>query len=124
MIKSLLGLLGALLLGGCHLCAMAEDYKWTLKAPPAVVLAPHSRLHFSVETTAADGRPIAEVPYVWTIDWVGLRGVEHGGRSFREESNLVKGEPGPAVLRVLACDRYDRLIEVAQATVQVSWPQP
>jgi len=64
------------------------------------------------------------VPYIWAVDWPGLRGVEHQGRSFREERILVKGEPGTAVLRILASDGGDRLVEVARAEIQVTASEP
>ena len=124
MIRITIPLLSAGLLAGCLVSGPAQGYTWTLKAPATALHAPHSRLHFTVETSPPDGRSIEAVPYVWTVDWVGLRGVEHNGHSFRDQSILVKGEPGTAVLRILACDPTDRLVEVARAQVQVTWPQP
>jgi hypothetical protein len=117
-------ILSALLLAGCLVTGPAAPYRWTLRAPASVVHAPHSRLQFTVETATADGRPVDAVSYVWAVDWVGLRGVEHQGRSFREERILVKGEPGTAVLRILASDGGDRLVEVARAEVQITGSQP
>ena len=117
-------ILAALLLTGCHVTASAAPYRWSLRAPPSVVLGAHSRLHFTVETAAADGRAVEDVPYIWAVDWVGLHGVEHQGRSFREERILVKGEPGIAVLRILASDGGDRLVEVARTSIQVTQPLP
>jgi len=117
-------ILSALLLTGCLVTGPAAPYRWTLRAPASVVHALHSRLHFTVETATTDGRTVDAVPYVWAVDWAGLRGVEHQGRSFREEHILVKGEPGVAVLRILASDGGDRLVEVARAEIQVTSPQP
>ena len=102
----------------------AAPYRWTVNAPDSVVHASHSRLHFTVETSTADGRSVDNVPYVWAVDWAGRHGVEHQGRSFQEEKILVKGEPGFAVLRILASDGGDRLVEVARATIRVTGPQP
>ncbi len=117
-------ILSALLLTGCLVTGPAAPYRWTLRAPASVVHAPHSRLHFTVETTTADGRAVDAVPYVWAVDWAGLRGAEHQGRSFREEHLLVKGELGVAALRILASDGGDRLVEVARAEILVRAPQP
>jgi len=124
MIKLLISILMTGLLAGCLVCTPAENYTWTLKAPSAVVHAPHSRLHFTVQTSTPDGRNVEGVPFIWSVDWAGLRGVEHEGHSFRDQGILVKGEPGTAVLRIFASDRYARLMEVARANVQVRWPQP
>lgn len=124
MKKNLPKILSAMLLAGCLVSGPAEGYRWTLRAPVEVVHLPHSRLRFKVETSTPDGRPVEGMPYIWYVDWVGVHGVEHQGRSFYEESILVKGGPGTAMLRILAHDRYDQLVEVARAAIQVSWPEP
>lgn len=124
MARMLPRILPAVLFAGCLVSGPAEGFKWTVRAPSEVVHAPHSRLHFTVETSTSDGKAVQGVPYVWYVDWVGLRGVEHQGRSFLQESILVKGGPGTAVLRILAHDPYDRPVEVAQAPIRVIWPQP
>lgn len=117
-------ILSTLLLAGCLVTGPAAPYRWTLRVPASVVRAPHSHLRFTVETTTPDGRTVDAVPYVWAVDWVGLHGVEHQGRSFREEHLLVKGESGVAVLRILASDGGDRLVEVTRAEIQVTNAQP
>ena len=117
-------ILFTILLSGCLVTGPAAPYQWTLRAPASVVHAPHSHLHFTVETTTTDGRAVDAVPYMWAVDWVGLHGVEHQGRSFREERILVKGESGTAVLRILASDGGDRIVEVARTEIQVTGPQP
>ena len=90
--------------------------------------APHRRLSFSVETTTPGGAIEQGVPYIWVVDWVGVQGVEHQGRSYREESIRVKGGAGTARLRILAIDRGERLVEVASIPVEIppaqSAPEP
>jgi hypothetical protein len=108
------------LLAGCQVAATAEDYHWTVKAPAKVVMEPHSRLQFVVEANTSAGTPVRGVPYIWTVDWVGIQGVRHQGWSFEEESLRVKGAPGTAVLRILAYDRWDRIVEVARASFEVT----
>lgn len=117
-------LLATMLLAGCLVAGPVAPYQWTLRAPASVVQAPHSKLHFTVETRTSDGSLVDDAPYVWIVDWVGIHGVEHQGRSFREERIHVKGEAGPAVLRILAHDGRDQLVEVARATILVTAPQP
>jgi len=113
------------ILAGCLVTARAEEYQWTVKGPSKVVLTPHGRLHFMVETTTADGRPAVDVPFVWVVDWVGVAGAEHQGRSYREHHILAKGAPGTAILRILATrGGYEGLVEVARSSFQVEWGEP
>jgi len=114
----------ALLVAGCHVATSAEAYRWTVKSPATVGAAPHRRLAFSVETTTPGGAIEQGVPYIWVVDWIGVQGVEHQGRSYREESIRVKGGAGTARLRIFAIDRGERLIEVAQASVEIPPAQP
>jgi len=116
--------LAIVLLAGCHVAATAEDYTWVLKAPSTVPHAPHSRLTFSVEASGADGRHVSGIPFVWMVDWVGVRGLNHNGISDRQEEILVKGTTGTAVLRILAIDRQNQMKEVARSTVEVVAPTP
>src|SRR6185436_3927417 len=88
LMKSLLGIaLTLLILAGCKVAATADDYRWTIKAPAQVSLAPHSKLHFVVEARS-HGQLVAEVPYMWVVEWVGVHGVRHQGWSLREEDIL------------------------------------
>src|SRR5688572_17803508 len=102
------------LVAGCFVASEAGEYRWTVKAPSKVAL--DSKLHFTAEAVAPDGTPVADAPYVWRVDWVGVHGIRHQGRSFDEERIQVKGDPGRAVLRILAVDRYNHMVEVARAT--------
>lgn len=125
MMKAVLSLLGLAVIAGCSTpAAQAAAYKWKLNAPSTVVIAPQSKIHFTVETTTLDGKPIGDIPYVWVVDWVGLHGMQHNGESSHEEAILVKGGPGTAYLRILARDPNERLAEVAKASITVSYPQP
>jgi hypothetical protein len=111
-------------LSGCHVAATAGEYRWTVKAPAKVEDAPHSKLHFTVETTTPSGAAVDGVPYIYVIDWVGVHGVEHQGHSYREEAIRVKGGTGVAWLRILAVDRYERLVEVARSSFEVNVVPP
>jgi hypothetical protein len=110
------------MLAGCKVAATAEEYVWTIKAPTQVQL--DSKLMFVVETHASAGRPVMDVPFVWKIEWAGLDGIRHQGRSFREEWIRVKGDPGTAVVRIFAVGLDDQLIEVTRASVRVVGPTP
>lgn len=106
------------LVAGCYVAATTEEYRWTVKAPSKATL--DAKLHFTVEARTPDGTPVVDVPYVWRVDWVGVKGIRHQGRSADEERIVVKGEPGTAVLRILAFDRSHHLVEVARATFDVT----
>lgn len=108
----------ALLLAGCTTAAPAGDQRWAVKAPKSVAL--ENKLVFSVETHGPDGAPVHEVPYVWRVDWVGVRGTRHQGHSFIPEKITAKGSPGVATLRILAVDPHGTLVEVASAAVEVT----
>ena len=122
--KTLLGLTAFVLLAGCKVAATSEEYRWSVKAPSQVSLGAHSKIRFAVETSSLDGRQVAEVPYMWIVDWVGVRGIRHQGWSLREESIQVKGGPGTAVLRILAFDRHHEIVEVARASIEVGTESP
>jgi len=122
--RTLLGLSSLVLLWGCKVAASSEDYRWKVKAPSQIPHGAHSKLHFSVETTGSDGQPVAEVPYMWIVDWVGVRGIRHQGWSSREEAIQVKGGPGTAALRILAVDWNHEVVEVARLSFEVGAEAP
>ena len=112
------------ILAGCKVAATAEDYRWSVKAPSQVSLVPKSKLHFTVEARTSDGHLVAEVPYMYAVEWVGVHGLRHQGWSSREEYIVVKGDPGMAFLRILVLDRYHNITEVARSTVEVTAETP
>ena len=115
--RTFLGLSLMALLASCTSAAKAKDHVWSVKAPPRVEA--ESKLHFTVETTTSSGTPERDIPYVWKVDWVGIDGSHHNGRSYVEQSIRVKGSPGRAKLRILAKDAADELTEVASAMIEV-----
>lgn len=114
--------LGLALVAGCFVAATAEEYRWKIKAPAKTPLG--AKLHFTVEAATPDGTAAIDVPYVWRVDWVGVNGIRHQGRSFRPERIEVKGEPGMAILRILAADLHGRTVEVAHAMFEVTPDRP
>lgn len=117
--KSVLALTTLALLAGCKTAAPAGEYQWSVKSPSQVTLGKGSRLKFTVETRAHDGQAVADVPFLWVVEWVGVHGVEHQGYSSREEDIAVKGGPGKATLRILASHGDDKRVEVARAEFTV-----
>jgi hypothetical protein len=64
------------------------------------------------DVRGADGAEKRDVGYSWSVDWPGLPGAMHRGRSFVEESLRVKGLPGTAQLRIYAEDGAGRRVQV------------
>ena len=118
--RALLGLAILALLAGCKVAAMAGEFRWKVHAPASVT--EESRLHFTVETHR-DGSPVAGVPYVWKVQWVGVEGIRHQGHSFDGEWIRVKGAPGRATVLILAV-QGDHLVEVARASFEVQPGHP
>jgi hypothetical protein len=113
----LIAALALSLVAGCLVASTTEEYRWEAKAPARVSM--DGRLHFTVEARTPEGTPVMDAPYVWRVEWVGVQGIRHQGRSSVPERILVKGEPGKAVLQILAFDRHHQLVEVARATFEV-----
>jgi len=113
----LISALALSLVAGCYVAATTDAYRWEVHAPAQVSM--DGRLHFTAEARMPDGTPAMDVPYVWRVEWVGVQGIRHQGRSSVPERIQVKGEPGKALLQILAFDRSHHLVEVARATIDV-----
>jgi len=88
-----------------------DDYAWSLRLAREPVCR-GERLAFTVETRGPDGAAKRDVGYAWCVDWPGLPGSVHRGRSYEEESIRAKGLPGTAQLRVYAQDAAGRRVQV------------
>ena len=119
--KTLLALATLTLLAGCKVAAPAGEFRWKVHALASVT--EESKLHFRVETHQ-NGSPVYGVPYVWRVQWVGVDGIRHQGRSFESETIRVKGAPGTATVQILAVDDGDHLVEVARAEFEVKPAHP
>ena len=113
-----LSALSLAILAGCYTAAPAGEHVWNLKLPKSVAL--ETKLVFRAEAHTPDGTPVQGVPYVWRVDWVGVQGTRHQGRSFEDEKITAKGQPGTAVVRVFGYGPHESLIEVASGTVDVT----
>lgn len=114
--------LAAALAAGCFTAAPAGEFRWKVNAPSKVGM--DDRFRFTVEAYGPDGAAAFGVPFVWRIDWVGVDGHRHQGRSFEEERINAKGVPGTATLRILAADGGDGLVEVAHVKFEVTPGRP
>ena len=111
--------LAILALAACRAPAgLNEDYAWSLRLAREPVCR-GERLAFTVETRGSDGAEKRDVGYSWSVDWPGLPGAMHRGRSFAEESIRAKGLPGTAQLRIYAQDRAGRRVQVLRREVRM-----
>lgn len=105
---------------GCRTWGTVKDYSWKLKAPATVSKEAYkSELAFIVETRDSQGQAVEGISYWWRIDWVGVTGVHHKGKSFVEQSIRVKGAKGEAFIHIFAYDEAGKETTVAREKVQI-----
>jgi len=107
----------ALLLTACATWAPPDGVTFTVDCPERVRRGEH--LVFRVDVLSTDGSLRAGDKYGYLVDWVGLKGMVHTGRSGVEEKIAVKGSPGTATLRIYARGANRNRVQVAQRTFEV-----
>ena len=73
---------------------------------------------FTVHLADSSGKRIKGLAYEWSIDWVGLPGARHKGKSGARETIRVKGQPGKATLFVRTYEG-DLPLELAKQDFEV-----
>lgn len=68
---------------------------------------------FTVHVKDGSGQDLKKVEFEYKIDWVGLPGATHKGKSGILQSIRVKGQPGKATLYILGYDG-DNFGEIAR----------
>lgn len=106
-----------LVLAGCKTWATKEDFTWTFRAPERIRLG--QDFTFVAEPRNAQGEVQLDVFFYWSIDWVGVPGSRHKGRSLHTLDLRSKGAPGTATLRIFGYDREGELVVLAQHPFQV-----
>jgi hypothetical protein len=74
---------------------------------------------FTVNITSASGQPLKKYEYQYRIDWVGVEGTTHKGKTGVLEKIRVKGGTGTATLHILGYDAQDNFGEVAKHSFEV-----
>jgi hypothetical protein len=110
-----------LLLGmsGCRTWALKDDYQWAVQMPRKS-LNRGEAFQFRVETRDKAGNPVAGVSFLWAVDWVGLNGSRHKGRSYESLDIRSKGAVGEAFLRLYAYDAEGNVVQVLKEPFQVN----
>ena len=120
MKATIAGLLLLVAASGCRSWGTVKGYSWKLKAPAAVSKEAYkAELGFLVETHDSQGQAVEGISYWWRIDWVGVTGVHHKGKSFDLQSIRVKGAKGEAFINIFAYDEAGKETSVVREKVQV-----
>lgn len=90
----------ALLAPACKTMAVKGQHKASLEAASKVNRG--EEFVFTVTLTDASGQKVDDVYYQWKVDWVGLPGMVHKGKSGVPSKIRVKGQPGKATLYIYA----------------------
>jgi hypothetical protein len=106
-------------LAGCGSWGRRDDHVWSVQIPRKT-LKRGEDLQFRVETRDRTGRAETEVRFYWSVDWVGLTGSRHKGRSFEPLDIRSKGGAGEAFLRIFAYDPAGDVVEVLREPIQVN----
>jgi len=103
-------------LAGCKSWASLQECKISINAPDKV--ARKTSFTFTVSAVDQNGGK-THVAFQWKIQWVGLEGSTHKGKTGSAESISVKGSPGKAMLVILGYDAHDTWGEIANHTFDV-----
>jgi hypothetical protein len=101
---------------GCRSWAAMKELKLTINAPAKV--ARKGEFYFTVNGVDRDGEQ-ASFAYQWMIQWVGVEGATHKGKSGANEKISVKGGTGKAMLVILGYDTHENWGEIANHTFDV-----
>jgi hypothetical protein len=106
-------------LAGCGSWGRKDDYGWSVQMPRKAVNRGEA-FEFRVETRDKNGNPAPDVRFYWSVDWVGLNGSRHKGRSYEALDIRSKGGVGEAFLRVYAYDADGDVVQVLKEPFQVN----
>ncbi len=108
--------LGLLALTGCKDWAEAGVHNITINAPSRVNR--NGEFYFTLTVKDHEGKA-AKVAFQWSIEWVGVEGSTHKGKSSESEKIRVKGGVGSATLRILGYDAQGNWGEIAKHAFEV-----
>jgi hypothetical protein len=116
MTTALLIAAAAFSLAGCKSWASMQELKLSINAPAKV--ARKGEFYFTVNGTDRDGQQ-ASFAYQWKVQWVGVEGSTHKGKSGSNEKISVKGGTGKALLVIYGYDTHDNWGEIANHAFDV-----
>jgi len=107
---------GLMALVGCKNWAEVNLQTLSVNAPARV--SRNGEFYFTLLAKDKEGHPV-KVAFQWSIEWVGLEGSTHKGKSGESEKIRVKGGAGKATLRILGYDAQDNWGEIAKHVFEV-----
>ena len=107
---------GLLTIAGCKSWAEVNYHTVSVNAPARV--NQNGEFYFTLLAKDKQGQPV-KVAFQWSIEWVGIEGSTHKGKSGESEKIRVKGGKGNATLRILGYDAQDNWGEIARHPFQV-----
>lgn len=119
MNRNLLGIPFAVVLVallGCKDWAQSGVHTVSITAPASI--AQKGEFYFTVTAKDKEGQPVA-VSYQWSIEWVGVEGSNHHGKTGVSEKIRVKGGVGNATLRIMGQDEKDNWVPLATQVFKV-----
>ena len=104
------------LLAACKDWAQIGVQTLTISAPASVNY--NGEFYFTVVAKDAEGRQTS-ASFQWSIEWVGLEGSTHKGKTGVSEKIRVKGGTGTATLRIFGYDAQGNWGEIAKHVFQI-----
>jgi hypothetical protein len=101
---------------GCKSWAEVSEHTVSVNGPARV--NQNGEFYFTLLAKDKQGQPV-KVAFQWSIEWVGLEGSVHKGKSGESEKIRVKGNKGNATLRILGYDAQGNWGEIAKHPFQV-----
>jgi hypothetical protein len=107
----------AFLAPACKTWIKVPEHTITIVVEPEVKRG--TEMSFCVTLKDASGQQVYAAAYEYRIEWVGLEGSTHKGKTGIYQKIRVKGTTGTATLRILGYDAQDNYGEVAKQTFHV-----
>jgi hypothetical protein len=105
------------LLSSCKSWAKAGEHRASIDAPAAVHRG--EKLIFRVQVQDAAGSTLSGVSFQWQVQWNGIEGMLHKGKSGEELKINVKGAPGDASVHVFGYDEHGNVAEMGKRSFKV-----
>src|SRR6516165_999656 len=99
MVARLAPALLLLILAACRTYVTQGEHTYKVSAPDHVNRG--EDFLFTVTVSDPGGQEVSKVFYHWYVDWEGVEGLKHKGRSGVSQHIRVKGTPGSAILHIL-----------------------
>ena len=104
-------------LAGCKSYAQAGQYTVTIDGPEVVHRG--EKFYFTATLKDAQGTAASGTVYQYKLQWEGVEGIFHKGKSGVEQKINVKGAPGKATVIIYGEDAQGNPAEIGKKEFQV-----